>query len=64
MKLKTYEVPSDSTKKLHLLTGVTGNAEIRVYKMVKKTLELVEHVRTAHALCEYGENGSAGLGEG
>jgi hypothetical protein len=38
-----------------LLTGVTGNAEIRVYKTVGKTLELVEHIRTAHALSEYGE---------
>jgi hypothetical protein len=56
MKLKTYEVPSDSNKKLNLLTGVTGNAEIRVYKTVGKTLELIEHVRTVHALCEYGES--------
>jgi hypothetical protein len=55
MKLKTYELPSDSAKKLNLLTGVTGNAEIRLYKTVGKTLEVVEHVRTAHALCEYGE---------
>jgi hypothetical protein len=63
MKLKTYEVPPDSTQKLQLLTGVTGNAEIRLYKTVGKTLELVEHVRTGHALCEYGENDSEELEE-
>jgi hypothetical protein len=55
MKLTVYDMPQGEEKTLELLRGVTGKAEIRLYKKAGKNLELMEHARSSQALCEYGE---------
>lgn len=49
-----YEVPSGNNKVNKVLSGSKGTGEIRVYKRVKKNLELIHHVKVENALCEFG----------
>ena len=37
-----------------ILGGGTGFGEVRIYKKVKKNLELIDHINTLDVLCEYG----------
>ncbi|MDR3283647.1 MAG: hypothetical protein LBS97_00520 [Treponema sp.] len=55
LKLKVYDLPQAENKSIEILSGVTGKAEIRLYKPTGKTLELIEYARSSHTLCEYGE---------
>ena len=54
MFVRDYEAPEGQRKLLKVLGGGTGFGEIRIYKKVKKNLELLEHAHVADALCEYG----------
>lgn len=55
MYVKSVEIPEGNRKLLKMLCGGTGNGEIKVFKKIKKNLELIEHNRVVHALCEYGQ---------
>lgn len=54
--IRSFEQPQGSRILLKILTGSTGTGEIRLYKHVKKNLELIEHAHIANALCEFGQN--------
>lgn len=53
--IRTWELPEGHRKVLKLLAGSAGNGEIRIYKRIKKNLELIEHAHIANSLCEFGE---------
>ncbi len=40
---------------LKVLRGGSGSGEIRLYKQIKKSLELIQHAKILGAACEYGE---------
>lgn len=54
MFVRDYEIPQGNRTLMKVLGGGTGFGEIRVYKKVKKTLELLDSVNFLDALVEYG----------
>ena len=54
MFVRDYESPAGGRKVLKLLGGGTGTGEIRLYKQIKKNLELIEHATVTNAVCEFG----------
>lgn len=54
MFIRDYESPEGGRKLLKVLGGGTGTGEMRLYKKIKKNLELIEYVRIANCICEYG----------
>lgn len=54
MLVRDFESPAGERKVLKLLAGGTGTGELRLYKKIKKNLELLEHVTITGAVCEYG----------
>lgn len=54
MFVRDYESPAGGRKVLKVLGGGTGTGEIRIYRRVKKNLELVEHATVSNAICEFG----------
>ncbi len=54
MFLRDYELPFGNRKVMRILGGGTGEGELRIYKQIHKNLELIEHVRMANVICEYG----------
>ncbi len=53
MLVKDYWLPDGSL--LKVLCGGSGSGEIRLYKQIKKSLELIQHAKILGASCEYGE---------
>ena len=54
MFLRDYECPEGNRKVLRLAGGGTGTGELRLYKKIRKNLELIEQVHVANIVCEYG----------
>jgi hypothetical protein len=54
MKLLNYDSPQGEGKVLSLFCGATGKGELRLYKRLKKGLELIEHADISNARCEFG----------
>ena len=54
MIVRKYELPEGGRNLLEILGGGTGFGDIRIYKKIGKTLELIEDARIANALCEFG----------
>ncbi len=54
MIVREYECSDGERKLLKVLSGATGTGELKLYKKVKKNLELIEDVHIANCLCEYG----------
>ena len=54
MFVRDYESPAGGRKVLKLLGGGTGTGEIRLYKQIRKNLELIEHATVSNATCEFG----------
>ena len=52
--VRDYEIPDGHQKLFKVLSGGTGTGEIRFYKNVNRSIELIEHAHISHALCEYG----------
>ena len=59
MFVRDYEMPQGKRCLLKVLAG-TGNGEIRVYKKVRKNLELLEHANVSDAICEFGRSEEVG----
>lgn len=57
MQVKDYWQPDGSL--LKVLCGGSGYGEIRLYKQIKKSLELIQHAKILGASCEYGEKDAA-----
>lgn len=53
--VRTLELPEGGRTVLKLLCGGNGTGEIRLYKKVKKNIEIIEHAHIANALCEFGK---------
>ncbi len=54
MFVRDYESPLGGRKLMKILGGGTGTGEIRLYRKIKKNLELIEHATVSNALCEFG----------
>lgn len=55
MYVKSVELSEGNRRLLKVLSGGTGTGEIRLYKRIRKNLELIEHAHIASAICEYGQ---------
>ena len=55
MIFMNYMNPDGSTPHKTLWSGGSGSGEIRLYKKINKSLEIVEHARVDNCGCEYGE---------
>lgn len=56
MLVKDYWLGDGSL--LKVLCGGSGSGEIRLYKQIKKSLELIQHAKILGASCEYGQKDS------
>ena len=54
MLVRDYESPAGERKVLKVLAGGTGTGELRLYKKIRKNLEVLEHLNFTGAVCEYG----------
>ena len=52
--VRNIEYPEGGRKLMKLIAGGDGTGEIRLYKCLRKDLELIEHARIGNALCEFG----------
>jgi hypothetical protein len=55
MVLRSYETANEREELARILSGGNGTGELRIYRKVKKNLELIEHARIRNVGCEYGE---------
>lgn len=55
MYVRSLELPEGERKVLKQLMGGNGTGEIRLYKRIKKNLELIEHAEIQTCLCEFGQ---------
>lgn len=53
--VRSWEIPEGNRNILKILSGVSSDGEIRLYKKIRGSLELIEHASIASALCEYGQ---------
>ncbi len=54
MFVRDYEMPQGKRCLLKILGG-NGTGEIRIYKKIRKNLELLEHANIYEAICEFGQ---------
>ncbi len=54
MCVRDYEAPEGGRKVLKVIGGGSGIGELKLYRRVKRSLELIEDVHIANCLCEYG----------
>ena len=54
MLVRDYELPYGNHKVQKILSGSEGNGELRIYKKIKKNLELIHHAKIENCVCEYG----------
>lgn len=59
MFVRDYEMSEGKRKLLKILGGI-GTGEIRVYKKVRKNLELLEHANVYDSICEFGQTEEVG----
>lgn len=52
--VREFELPEGERKTAKVLCGGTASGEVRLYKQIRKTIELIEHVHVENVLCEYG----------
>lgn len=53
--VRSWELPEGGRRILKILCGGGGSGEIRIYRRIKRQLELLEHAHIANALCEFGQ---------
>lgn len=54
MFLRDFESPGGGRKIMRVLAGGNGTGRIKIYKKMKKSLELIEQAEIAKCVCEYG----------
>ncbi len=52
--VRDYECPEGKRKVLKVLGGGSGSGDLKLYRMVKKDLELIDDVHIGSCLCEFG----------
>ncbi len=55
MFVRNFELPCGGRKTIKMLCGSAGSGEIRLYKRIRRNLELIEHAQISGALCEFGQ---------
>lgn len=58
MCVRTYESAAVYGKIFKILESGDTSGELRLYKKIKKTVELLEYAKISNAFCEYGEEDS------
>ncbi len=58
--VRNIEYPEGGRKLMKLIAGGDGTGEIRLYKCLRKDLELIEHAQIGNALCEFGQPDDSG----
>ena len=53
--VRNIELPEGNRKVLKLLAGGSGTGEIKLYRRIGKSLEIIEDAHVAFALCEFGQ---------
>lgn len=56
MLVKDYELPAAGAGIVKVLCGGSGTGEIRLYRQIKKSLELIQHAKILEACCEFGQS--------
>lgn len=51
---KVIELPEGNRKTMSVVSSCSGTGEIKLYKVLKNTLEQIEYLRIAKAFCEFG----------
>ncbi len=54
MFVRDYECPEGNRKVMKLIGGGSGTGEVKIYRRVRKSLELIEDMHVGNCLCEYG----------
>ncbi|MBP5402823.1 MAG: hypothetical protein J6Y36_06660 [Treponema sp.] len=54
MLVRDYELPYGDHKVQKILSGYEGNGELRIYKKIKKNLDLIHHAKIENCISEYG----------
>lgn len=54
MFVRDYEIPQGQKALLKVLGGGSGFGELKVFRKIKKNLELIEHANVLDCVCEYG----------
>lgn len=54
MMVRDYESTEGNHKVHKILSGYHGNGEIRIYKKIKKNLELIHHAKIENCISEFG----------
>lgn len=54
MLVRDYELPEGNHKVQKILSGAHGTGEIRIYKKIKKNLELIHHAKIENCVSEFG----------
>lgn len=54
MFVREFELPEGDKKTIKVLCGGNGYGEMKIYKRLKKNIELIEQARIESSLCEYG----------
>ena len=54
MLVRDYELPEGNHRVLKVLSGYHGNGELRIYKKIKKNLELIHHAKIENCISEFG----------
>lgn len=56
LSVHSLELPEGNRKVLKVIESGMGTGEIRIYRKVKKDLELIEHAHVGFALCQFGKS--------
>ena len=54
MLVRDYEMPVGKHKVQKVLSGFNGTGELRIYKKIKKNLELIHHTKIENCISEFG----------
>lgn len=52
--IKDYDMPQGEGALLKIVSGASATGEIRLYRQIKKSLELIQHAKIVSAVAEYG----------
>ncbi len=52
--IKDYDMPQGEGAVLKIVSGASATGEIRLYRQIKKSLELIQHAKIVSAVAEYG----------
>lgn len=54
MSLREYECPEGNRRLMKVLSGAGGYGELKLFRIKRKSIELIEQVKISNCICEYG----------